>query len=80
MIQLPNQTNQIVAGVIDGTDLVHLLAAPQVSSCGTQITIAGGSDSKTNFLSVVPSQNTRATSNEGAVLAEDNVVIHSTTR
>lgn len=60
-IQLPNHSHKIVAGVVDGKDLLKLFAAPSIQSNGNQITINPTNDSETSFLSILPSQ-TRAKS------------------
>lgn len=53
---MPNRTHKIVAGVVDGNDLLNLFAAPSIQNNGSQIIINPISKHDTNFLSIVPSQ------------------------
>ena len=69
-IQLPNKTHKIVAGIIDGNELVNLFGAPEVLNNNSKITIAPSSSANAHFLSVVPSQNMRVASSQGAKIEE----------
>ena len=70
-IQLPNQTNKIVAGIIDAHELIQLFSAPELSQDGHRVTIYNKSDHKAHFLSVVPSQNARTTPHHGGRTHEE---------
>jgi len=68
---LPNITNKIVAGVIDGNDLVGLFSIPEISQDGQRVTIYNKSEHKAHFLSIVPSQSNRSGPQSGARIQEE---------
>lgn len=82
VIQLPNHTHKVVAGIINGESLLNLLAAPVVSSDGKKVTLAPNGNTPLTFVAVVPEYKSRSGSSTAKVESKSHYkhleyVLHS---
>ena len=59
VIQLPNRTHKVVAGIINGEDLLNSFSAPVLSHDGKKVALTPNGDSTLNFFAVVPEYKSR---------------------
>ena len=71
---MPNVTTKIVAGVIDGNELIRLFSAPEHSQDGRKVTILNKSEQRAHFLSVVPSQTSKTVSHTRGKVHEETIL------
>lgn len=54
VIQLPNHTHKVVAGIINGESLLNLFSEPVISHDGKKVTLTPNGNSTLTFAAVVP--------------------------
>lgn len=70
VIQLPNHTHKVVAGLINGETLLNLLAAPVLSNDGKKVSLTTVENNSLPFVAVVPQYKSRSSSSTAKVEAK----------
>jgi hypothetical protein len=67
VIQLPNHTHKVVAGIINGEALLNLFASPVLSSDGKKVSLTPIENGSLSFVAVVPQYKVRSSSSSAKV-------------
>lgn len=59
VIQLPNRTHKVVAGIISAEDLLNSFLPPVASQDGKKVTLTPNEKATMNFFAVVPEYKSR---------------------